>query len=246
MLRISVFSLIFILAVSCIPTEKLKYTIEDSDAKDKFNNDRLEKTIQPYDYLFIKIYSLDERTSQIFEQDIRYGYSDEQLLSYEVSDKGYINFPFIGNIILKDLTLEEARNKLEQELNKYLTNISIRIRFVGNKITVLGEVRNPGNFTFFDEKITVFQALALASDVSDFGDKTKVTLVREKDNIITYQYLDLTNKRIAESENYYLLPNDILIVDPVRTKYRQMRDYTPVYLMLTTITTLIAVLSLFR
>jgi len=245
MLRISVFSLIFILAVSCIPTEKLKYTIEDSDAKDKFNNDRLEKTIQPYDYLFIKIYSLDERTSQIFEQDIRYGYSDEQLLSYEVSDKGYINFPFIGNIILKDLTLEEARNKLEQELNKYLTNISIRIRFVGNKITVLGEVRNPGNFTFFDEKITVFQALALASDVSDFGDKTKVTLVREKDNIITYQYLDLTNKRIAESENYYLLPNDILIVDPVRTKYRQMRDYTPVYLMLTTITTLIAVLSLF-
>ncbi|MBN2524302.1 MAG: polysaccharide biosynthesis/export family protein [Bacteroidales bacterium] len=245
MLRISVFSLILILAVSCIPTEKLKYTIEDSDTKDKFDNDRLEKTIQPYDYLYIKIYSLDERTSQIFEQDVRYGYADEQLISYEVSDKGYINFPFIGNIILKDLTLEEARNKLEQELNKYLTNISIRIRFVGNKITVLGEVKNPGNFTFFDEKITVFQALALASDVSDFGDKTKVTLVREKDNVITYQYLDLTNKKIAESENYYLLPNDILIVDPVRTKYRQMRDYTPVYLMLTTITTLIAVLSLF-
>jgi len=245
MLRISLFFLVFILAVSCISTEKLKYTIEDSDPKDKFNNDRLEKTIQPYDYLYIKIYSLDERTSAIFEQDTRFGYADEQLISYEVSDKGYINFPFIGNITLKDLTLEEARNKLEQELNKYLTNISIRIRFVGNKITVLGEVRNPGNFTFFDEKITVFQALALASDVSDFGDKTKVTLVREKNNVITYQYLDLTNKKIAESENYYLLPNDILIVDPVRTKYRQMRDYTPVYLMLTTITTLIAVISLF-
>jgi polysaccharide export outer membrane protein len=233
------------IAYGCIPTNKLKYTIGESDLKDTFFNDRLEKTIQPYDYLYIKIYSLDERTSQIFEQDIRFGQTDEQLISYEVSDKGYINFPFIGNIELIDLTLEEARTKLEQELNKYLTNISVRIRFVGNKITVLGEVRSPGNYTFFDEKITVFQALALANDVSDFGDKTKITLVREIDNEITYHYMDLTNKRVVESDYYYLLPNDVLIVDPVRAKYRQLRDYSSIYLILTTVTTIIAILSLF-
>ncbi|MBA7511568.1 hypothetical protein ES705_03564 [subsurface metagenome] len=244
MLKLSSFVIVIFLAFGCIPTKKLKYAIDDPDLKDKYYNDRLEKTIQPYDYLYIKIYSLDERTSAIFEQDIRYSQTNEQLISYEVSDKGYINFPFIGNIALKDLTLEEVRIKLEQELNKYLTNISVRVRFVGNKITVLGEVRHPGNFTFFDEKITVFQALALANDIADFGDKTKVTLVREKDNEITYHYMDLTNKKIVESEYYYLLPNDVLIVDPVRAKYRQMRDYSSIYLLFTTITTLIAVMSL--
>ena len=244
MLRNLSFFIVTILAFGCIPTEKLKYTIEDSDLKDTYFNDRLEKTIQPYDYLYIKIYSLDERTAAIFEQDVRVTQTNEQLISYEVSDKGYINFPFIGNIVLKDLTLEEARTKLEKELNKYLTNISVRVRFVGNKITVIGEVKRPGNFTFFDEKITVFQALALASDIDIYGDKTKVTLIRESDNEITYRYLDLSDKKIVQSDYYYLLPNDILIVDPVKAKYRRLRDYTPFYVMISTISTAVTVITL--
>ncbi len=244
MLKFTSYLLILFLALSCIPTEKLKYVIDDSDQESKYSNDRLEKTIQPYDYLYIKIYSLDERTAKIFEQDIRFNQTNEQLISYEVSDKGYINFPFIGNIVLMDLTLEEARNKLEKELNKYLTNISVRIRFVGNKITVLGEVKRPGNFTFFDEKITVFQALALASDIDVYGDKTTVTLIREKDNEITYRNLDLTEKKIVQSEYYYLLPNDIIIVDPVKAKYRRLRDYTPLYIMFSTISTAVTVITL--
>ncbi len=244
MLKYFSFLIVVVLAFACIPTEKLKYTIEDSDLKDKYFNDRLEKTIQPYDYLYIKIYSLDERTSKIFEQDVRFNQTNEQLISYEVSDKGYINFPFIGNIVLKDLTLEDARTKLELELNKYLTNISVRVRFVGNKITVLGEVKRPGNFTFFDEKITVFQALALASDIDIYGDKSKVTLVREKNNEISYRYLDLTEKNIVQSEDYYLLPNDIIIVDPVKAKYRRLRDYTPIYIMFSTISTAVTVITL--
>lgn len=244
MLRYFSFIIVIVLAFGCIPTEKLKYTRSDTDQRDKYYNDRLEKTIQPYDYLYIKIYSLDQRTAEIFAQDTRNTITDERLISYEVSDKGYINFPFIGNIVLRDLTLEEARSKLEKELNKYLTNISVRVRFVGNKITVLGEVQRPGNFTFFDEKITVFQALALASDIDVYGDKTKVTLIREKDNEITYSYLDLTDKNIVQSDYYYMLPNDILIVDPVEAKYRRLRDYTPIYIMLSTITTAVAVITL--
>lgn len=223
---------------SCTPVDKLVYTVNTEDSRDKYFNDRSEKTIQPYDYLYIKIYSLDETTSEIFNADTRYGQQNERLISYEVSDQGYINFPFIGNILLKDLTIEQARDKLERELNKYLTNISVRVRFVGNKITVIGEVKNPGNYTFFDEKITVFEALGLAGDIYTFGDKTKVTLIREIDNNIRYHYLDLTNKNIAESEYYYLMPNDILIVDAVKAKYRQLQDRSLIYLVLSTLTSL--------
>lgn len=241
MKRILIVLAVITVLFSCTPVDQLVYTVNTPDSKDKFYNDRSEKTIQPFDYLYIKIYSLDETTSQIFNSDSRYGQQNERLISYEVSDKGYINFPFIGNILLKDLTIEEAREKLEMELNKYLTNISLRVRFVGNKITVIGEVRNPGNYTFFDEKITVFEALGLAGDIFTFGDKTKVTLIRETDNTIKYHYLDMTKKNIAESEFYYMLPNDILIVDAVPAKYRQLQDRGLILLILSTLTSLATV-----
>jgi polysaccharide biosynthesis/export protein len=226
---------------SCIPTQKLKYSIDDKSLPDKYKYDRSEKTIQPYDYLYIKIYSLDEKTNQIFNSDNQTSFQSEELISYSVNSSGYINFPFIGDIFVKDLDIDAARVKIEKELNKYLTNISVRMRFVGNKITVIGEVNHPGNQTFYDEKITVFQALGLAGDIADFGDKTKVTLVREKNNEIKYIYLDLTKKNIVESEYYYLLPNDILIVDPVRAKYRGLQNFNTVYLIFATISTAIQV-----
>lgn len=232
-----------LIATSCIPIEKLKYTQKDSTAANDFYSDRSEKTIQPYDYLYIKIYSLNEQTSSIFATDSRFNQS-EQLISYEVNDAGYISFPFIGNIYVKDLTISEAKEKIEKSLNQYLTNISVRVRFVGNKITVLGEVNRPGNYTFYDEKITVFQAIGLASDASAYGDKTSVTLIREKDNNVKYHYLDLSNKNIVTSDYYYLLPNDVLIVDPVKAKYRNMRDYSMFYVITSSLSSMIAIVSL--
>lgn len=229
---------------SCTPTEKLKYSITQKGTSDKYVNDRSEKNIQPFDYLYIKIYSLDEKTNNIFDNDNQsYGQSEE-LISYAVNDKGYINFPFIGDIFVKDMTIAEAKIKIEKELNKYLSNISIRMRFVGNKITILGEVNSPGSQTFYDEKITIFQALGLAGDIADFGDKTKVTLIREKNNEIKYHYLDLTRRDVVESDYYYLIPNDILIVDPVKAKYRAMQNYSMLYLLFSTISTAISIYSL--
>jgi polysaccharide biosynthesis/export protein len=230
--------LVFLILGSCIPAEKLKYAIDTPESKDKYYNDIQEKTIQPYDYLYIRIYSLDEATSRIFNAETVGSQTNEHLQSYAVNDQGYITFPFIGNILVKDLTLEDARISLEKELNKYLTNVSIRIRFVANKITVVGEVNHPGNYTFYDEKITVFQALGLAGDVANYGDKTKVALVREKDDNINYYYLNLTDKSIVASDFYYLLPNDILIVDPVKAKYRMLQDRNMVYLIVSTITSI--------
>ena len=237
MRKIGVFLIVLAILSGCTPTKKLKYTINTEGSGNEFKNDRSEKTIQPYDYLYIKIYSLDQTTAEIFNGRENYGYSDQQLQSYEVNDQGYISFPFVGKILVKDMTIDEAQKQLEKELNKYLTNVSLRVRFVGNKITIIGEVNNPGNHAFYDEKITVFQALGLASDIADWGDKTKVALLREKDDIITYHYLDLTDKNIVKSEYFYLLPNDILIVDPVRAKYRGMQDRTLVPLVITTLST---------
>ena len=225
--RLNVFLFVMVLFVSCTPIKKLKYVQNTGDDvfKNQYVNDRTEKTIQPYDYLYIKIFSLDEKTNSIFNGPNDYAYQTE-LLSYTVDGKGNISVPFIGSINVKDLTINEAKAKIEKSLGIYLRDISVIVRFVSNKVTILGEVNQPGQYSFFDEKITVFQALGFANGINTFGDKTDITLIREKDNVINYHYLDLTKKNIAESEYYYLLPNDIIIINPVKAKYRELRDYS--------------------
>ena len=228
---------------SCAPVRKLKFVADSGpgSVKSDFYNNRTEKTIQPYDYLYIKIYSLDEKTNSIFNER---SYSiDSELLSYAVDGKGNIIVPFIGNINVKDLTINQAREKIEKSLSIYLNNISVIVRFVSNKVTILGEVNGPGQHAFFDEKVTVFQALGFAGGASDYGDLSNVTLVREKDNVIKYYYLDLTKKNIASSEYYYLLPNDVLIINPIKAKYRDLRDYA-LNLTATVLTSISAVLSI--
>jgi len=213
----------------------------DGSVKNDYFNDRSEKTIQPYDYLYIKIFSLDEKTNNVFNER---SYSiDNELLSYSVDAKGSISMPFIGSIDVKDLTINLAREKIEKSLAVYLNNVSVLVRFVSNKITLLGEVNRPGQHPFFDEKVTVFQALGFAGGTSGFGDLTNVTLIREKDNLIKYHYLDLTKKNIASSEFYYLLPNDILIINPINAKYRALRDYG-LEIASAILTTVLAVLSI--
>lgn len=228
---------------SCAPVHKLKYVADSEPGvmKNDFQNDRTEKTIQPYDYLYIKIYSLDEKTNSIFN-DRSYSI-DTELLSYAVDGTGDINVPFIGVINVKDLTINEAREKITKSLMVYLNNISVIVRFVSNKVTILGEVNNPGQHAFFDEKVTVFQALGFAGGTSGFGDLTQVTLIREKDNVVKYYYLDLTKRNIASSEYYYLLPNDVLIINPIKAKYRDLRDYA-FNLTATVLTSISAVLSI--
>lgn len=219
--------MVMILIVSCTPTQKLKYVLNTGDDvyKNLYINDRTEKTIQPYDYLYIKIFSLDERTNSIFNGPYDYAYQTE-LLSYTVDGTGSISVPFIGSIKVRDLTINEAKDKIEKSLGLYLRDISVIVRFVSNKVTILGEVNRPGQYSFFDEKITVFQALGFANGINTFGDKSDITLIREKDNNVRYHYLDLTRKNIAESDFYYLLPNDIIIINPVNAKYRELRDYS--------------------
>ncbi len=231
---------------SCVSTEKLRY-VTDLESDQVFNeNDfrvsRVVKKIQPQDYLYIKIYSLDEKVSNIFYSNNSQYNNDLKLISYQVNDEGFIDFPFVGKINVKDLTIEGAKEKIQNDLSNYLRNTSVTVRFVGNKITILGEVGKPGEYPYFDDKINVFQAIGFANGIADYGNKENVLLIREKNNQVTYNYLDLTKKGIVESEYYYLLPNDILVIDPINAKYRNLRqrDLALLSTVLSAVTTIVS------
>ena len=212
------------------------------EIQDEYDNVRPEKTIQPFDNIYIKVSSIDEKTANIFADQGRGGSeSNINLLSYTVNQSGYIDFPFVGEIHVKDMTLQEAQQIIEAEVSEYLTNISITVKFVNNTVAVLGEVRRPGEYSFYRDQITIFQALSYAGGFTDYGNKTNVILVREAKNKLNYYYLDLTNKDIVSSEYFYIIPNDAIIVKPINTKFRNLSMANlPIYLA--TITTLVTVL----
>lgn len=234
---------------SCVPQKKLKYVQDEttSDWKSSYSHERPLKRIQPFDNLYIKVLSIDAETAAIFSNEtVMNGPGiDINLISYTVNDKGMIDFPFVGEINVNNMTLKEAKLKIEEELSQYLSNTSITIKFVNSNITVLGEVKNQGEFPYFKDQINIFQALGFAGGMTDYGDKSKVTLIREDGEKIRYHLIDLTDKKVIETDYFYLQPNDIVIVEPINTKFRNLRTFT-YSTFLATATTFVTILYFFR
>lgn len=249
LVRVSILILIIPVLFSCVPQEKLRYVQDEtsSQIKSSYNHVRPLKRIQPFDNLYIKVLSIEAETAQIFSNETMMNGAgfDVNLISYTVNEKGIIDFPFIGEIDVNNLTLKEAKLKIENALSEYISNTSITIKFVNSNITVLGEVKQQGEFPYFKEQINIFQAIGFAGGMTDYGDKSRITLIREYDNVIKYHYLDLTDKKVIETEYFYLQPNDIVIVEPIKTKFRNLRTFT-YSTFLATATTLVTILYFFR
>lgn len=232
---------------SCIPKEKMIYLAEEGEEinidYERFQQD---KKIRTHDKLYIKVLSLDEKTNRLFRDESRmYGELHMNLNSYEVSDSGYIDFPFIGKIYVEGHSISKAEEILEDEISLYLPNTSIELKYAGNYITVLGEVRKPGNHLFFKERINIFEALGYAGGIGNHGNKKEVVVVRYSNKQTTYHTIDITSKNISKTYFYYLLPDDILIVQPLNTKFKTMRNFQLEGLILSSITTAITVLYFF-
>lgn len=236
-----------VFASSCIPKRKLIYTQDqkEKEEQNEYVNIRPEKTIQPFDNIYIKVSSIDEKVNSVFADQSRMGgESNINLLSYTVSQSGFIDFPFVGEIYVKDQTLKEAQLKIEKEVGEFLNNISITVKFVNNTVSLLGEVKRPGEYPFYRDQITVLQAISYGGGFTDYGDKQQVILIREAENKINYYYLDLTDKNIVASDYYYIIPNDVLIIRPINQKFRNL-SLLNWPLFLTTITTAATLYLLF-
>lgn len=139
---------------------------------------------------------------------------------YTVSTDGYINFPVLGRVFCRDMTKQQLNDDLQQRLKVYLTDPLVDIKLINLNISVLGEVKSPGVKTSLTERINLFQALAMAGDMTEAADRTKVKLLRyseetKKDSVIS---LDFSEASIVNSPYYYLQQNDILYVEPDRNK----------------------------
>jgi polysaccharide export outer membrane protein len=137
---------------------------------------------------------------------------------YLIDSEGRIDFPVIGKIKLAGLTRAAAIDTIKKQLNPFLTKHTVLLRILNYKITVLGEVRNPGTFTIPNERITLPEALGIAGDLLITGVRKNVIVIREVEGKKTETIFDLTSKEIFSSPVYYLSQNDVVYVQPNRAK----------------------------
>lgn len=166
-------------------------------------------------------------------------------LSYLVDVEGNIDFPILGKIHVEGMTRSQLVDYLTAEIGKDVQNPIVNVSFKNFRITVLGEVRNPGTFTFDSEKITILQALGMAGDLNLTAERDGILLLREVDGVQTHNKIDLRDSHLLDSPYFYLQHNDVIVVPPSPTRVTTATTATGLWsVILSSITTAIAVLSL--
>ncbi|NJK86525.1 MAG: hypothetical protein HC906_11695 [Bacteroidales bacterium] len=220
------FILIFLTTIlfsSCISQNKLKM-LQEKTAKvptEQFDNPKnTTYRIQVGDHLYIKIYSVDPKTSKFFQTDFPNLMNPTYLYlnSYVVDEYGYINYSFIDKLYVKGLTVIEVKDLIQKTLNEYFKESTVVVKLVNYEVTVLGEVNSPGTFTIYKEQATIFQVLGLAGGIKDFANLKKVKVVRQTQTGSSIFMVDLTDNKVLNSPYYYLMPNDVVYIEPLNSK----------------------------
>ena len=223
------FLLIMFLVWSCKPKQNMIY-MSNHNFEQEVSQARYEGLrIQEGDVLEVVVTALDDLAVKPFNKTTMQRTGEEGNAGggmrlgnneYQITSEGYMVFPVLGNIYCKGMTKQQLKAELDDRLKQYLTDPVVTIRHINFNISVLGDVGSPGQKSSPTEKLNILQALALAGDMRDSADRTRVKLIRyseESGKDITYS-LDLSEAAIVNSPYYYLQQNDILYVEPDRNK----------------------------
>lgn len=178
--------------------------------------------LQAGDVLSIRVQSVQPALSDIFNVQGPQAFSADPgtlyLTGYPVDEAGTVNLPTVGRLKMQGLSLEQAQALVQQKVGAYVRDANVLVKLLSFKITVLGEVRTPGRYFIYNPQATVLEALGLAGDLTEFGNRENVKLVRQTAKGSEVVLLNLTDPNLLQSPYYYLLPNDALYVEPLKAR----------------------------
>jgi polysaccharide biosynthesis/export protein len=185
-----------------------------------------ETIIQKNDLLSIRVYSMsiDPATDipyNLPEQTSGGGSNDNNLRGFLVNAGGDIEYPRLGTLHVEGLTKEQLAALIKQKLEGQLTQPSVIVRFINYKVTILGEVGSPGTYAAPNEKLTILEALGMAGDITEFGKKNTIKIVRETNGQREIGILDLTSRDMFNSPYYHLQQNDVVMVEQTQRRIQQ-------------------------
>ena len=215
--------IIALLTSSCVPSKDILYLQGSQNSQNSSSN--YEPLIQKDDLLFINIsssqaeavapFNLDSQSKDITSSTS--GFSNQKQ-TYLVDNMGNIEFPIIGTLNAAGYSVNEFRDFLKNKLKNYVNDAVINIRIVNFKVTVTGEVGQPGVVSTNSQRFTLFDAIAMSGDLTLYGRRDNILIVRDFQGIKSYNRVDITKADFVNSPFYYLDQNDLIYVEPKKTK----------------------------
>ena len=224
--------LLLVFFSSCITNRDLEYV----GSSTKMSNTQVsldDYKLQPGDLLSVQISTTTEQQHDFFNKE---NTSNSQLMlqnpylyGYLIKDNGTLELPSFGIIKAAGHTLAELEDIIKQIAVSYFEGPVVKINIINFQVTILGEVNNPGTFKIVDPQVNVLYALSLAGDMTQFGNRRKVKVIRNQNNINFVFYIDLTQKDILNDSNFMLHPNDIIYVSPIKDNlFRSINNLTSI------------------
>ena len=213
-----------------------------------------EPVIQADDLLSITVTSLNPEANELFNKGVLPAgtiadFSRDnrptalQAEGYLVNREGYIDFPVLGKVKLGGMTKREAKEHLAEQLTEYLNEPIVEIRYLNYRITVIGEVNRPSTFTIPSEKINILAALGMAGDMTAYGKRENVLVIREVNGERKMQRLNLNDTEVLSSPYFYLQQNDVVYVEPDKLKQINANTNARTISIITGITTLAIIIA---
>jgi len=222
--------LILTIATSCVSNKEIPY-FQDIQAVNQAKLENAaaftEPVIQPDDILSINVFTLNPQSGAIINQasatpilggSATTAVAASQVTGFLVDKNGEIELALVGKVKVAGLTTYEARELVRTKVSAFYKEPNVQLRFANFKVSVLGEVNTPSAYTLPNEKVTILDALSLAGDLTIYGKRDNILIVRDNNGKKEFARLNLNSSEIFNSPFYYLKQNDVVYVEPNKRK----------------------------
>ena len=254
-----IYILILLITFSCTTQKKLTYlyNLPETAEPQHFPYEIPLYRVQYKDILYVDIKMLNTEGkienilsgANVYGQTYMQGEANQYLAGYPVDKEGNIQLPVFGKINVSGKTLPEIRQMIQSKVDSVYRYAYTDVKLLSFRFTVLGEARNPGSFSNYNDYLTVFEAIGRAGGVGDYGRRDRVLVVRTTpEGTVTYR-VNLQDKNLLTSPAYFLMPNDVLIVEPEKHKIFNMNLPTISFVITTVssaITTTLLLINYFK
>jgi polysaccharide biosynthesis/export protein len=246
--------LLFFSMFSCASNKDIHYFQDISSLSQEVKN--YEPKIKPDDLLMIFVSAPDPEVAAPFNMGIAsiQGMStgmaldmasgQQRFQTYLVNNEGFVDFPVLGRLKFGGLTKKDVHDLLKSEISKYVSNPIVNIRIINFKVSVIGEVARPGSFNIVTERVTLLEAISQAGDLTIYGNRKNIVVIREINGVKTYTTVDITSVDFINSEFYYLNQNDVIYVYPNNTRVNASAVGPNTSVILTSVSLLLTSLAL--
>ncbi|MDF1547824.1 MAG: polysaccharide biosynthesis/export family protein [Bacteroidales bacterium] len=238
---------------SCILSKKIKYIQTENGAlsEGSYNRKQVAYHVQPGDNIYIKFSSIEPVSNEVLSGGVNTMVSQSFGAKYKdvylVDSAGYISVPQLNKVLVKNLSLTQIRDSVENKIRRYFQQATAEVRLADNYITILGEVNSPNRYLIdFEDKISILELIGMAGDLSFEANRKEVKLIRTKDNKTEVFSIDLTKRNLLENDHYYLMPNDIVYVEPLKAMSWHAKSFpfaTSLALILSTTSAILVIIT---